>query len=69
MIDAKALRQDAEEVARALARKRFTLDVAQYRALEERRKGCDVESQRLQAARNQASKRIGELVREGVPAG
>ena len=43
MIDARALRQDAEEVARALARKRFTLDVAQYRALEERRKGCDVE--------------------------
>ena len=67
MIDAKALRQDAEDVARALARKRFTLDIAQYRALEERRKGCDVESQGLQAARNQASKRIGELVREGVP--
>ena len=67
MIDAKALRQDAEDVARALARKRFTLDIAQYRALEERRKGCDVESQGLQAARNQASRRIGELVREGVP--
>ena len=67
MIDSKALRQDPEDVARALARKRFTLDVAQYRALEERRKGCDVESQSLQAARNQASKRIGELVREGVP--
>ena len=67
MIDAKTLRQDAEDVARALARKRFTLDIAQYRALEERRKGCDVESQGLQAARNQASRRIGELVREGVP--
>jgi len=67
MIDAKALRQDPDEVARQLARKRFTLDVAQYRALEERRKGWDVESQRLQAGRKQASKRIGELVREGVP--
>jgi seryl-tRNA synthetase len=67
MIDVKALRQDADEVARQLARKRFTLDVAQYRALEERRKGCDIESQRLQAERKQASRRIGELVREGVP--
>ncbi len=67
MIDVKMLRQDAEAVARELARKRFVLDVAAYRALEERRKGCDVESQRLQNARRQASKRIGELVREGVP--
>ncbi len=67
MIDVKVLRQDAEAVARELARKRFVLDVTAYRALEERRKGCDVESQRLQNARRQASKRIGELVRGGVP--
>ena len=39
MIDVKVLRQDAEAVARELARKRFVLDVAAYCALEERRKG------------------------------
>ncbi len=67
MIDVKVLRQDAEAAARELARKRFVLDVTAYRALEERRKVCDMESQRLQNARRQASKRIGELVREGLP--
>jgi seryl-tRNA synthetase len=39
-----------------------------YRELEERRKRADIESQELQAARKQASKRIGELVREGLDA-
>lgn len=66
MIDAKLLRQDPEAVARELARKRFRLDVAQYQSLEQRRKHCDIESQRLQSDRKQASRRIGELVREGV---
>jgi len=66
MIDAKLLRQDPEAVARQLARKRFRLDVAHYQDLEQRRKHCDVESQRLQADRKQASRRIGELVREGI---
>jgi seryl-tRNA synthetase len=67
MIEVKLLRADAEAVARELARKRYRLDVARYRALEEARKGVDVETQKLQAARNSASRRIGELVREGVP--
>lgn len=66
MIDVKILRQDIDVAARELARKHFALDVAAYQALEERRKRCDVEAQRLQNVRRQASKRIGELVREGV---
>ncbi|MFM7273146.1 MAG: serine--tRNA ligase [Gammaproteobacteria bacterium] len=67
MIDVKWLRADPESAARELARKRFVLDVARYRELEESRKRIDVQTQELQAARNRASKRIGELVREGVP--
>jgi seryl-tRNA synthetase len=67
MIDVKWLRQDVDDVARRLARKRFVLDVAQYRQLEDQRRGFDIESQHLQAERNRASRRIGELVREGVP--
>jgi seryl-tRNA synthetase len=67
MIDAKLLRTDTEGVARELARRGYRLDLARYRELEEARKRLDVETQNLQAARNQASKRIGELVREGVP--
>ena len=31
------------------------------------RDSCDIETQRLQGERKQASRRIGDLVREGVP--
>lgn len=67
MIDVKWLRADAEGCARELARKRFVLDTARYRELEDARKRLDVETQELQAARNRASRRIGDLVREGTP--
>ena len=67
MIDVKWLRGDTEGCARELARKRFVLDVARYRELEDARKRLDVETQDLQAARNRASRRIGDLVREGMP--
>jgi len=66
MIDARWLRQNTEDAARQLARRGFRLDIAAYRELEERRKRADIESQRLQAERKQASKRIGELVRDGL---
>ncbi len=67
MIDVKWLRGDAEGCARELARKRFVLDTPRYRELEDARKRLDVETQELQAARNRASRRIGDLVREGIP--
>jgi seryl-tRNA synthetase len=67
MIDVKWLRGDIEGCARELARKRFVLDVARYRELEDARKRLDVETQDLQAARNRASRRIGDFVREGMP--
>ena len=48
MIDVKWLRGDVDGIARQLQRKKFRLDVARYHALEDRRKHCDIETQRLQ---------------------
>jgi seryl-tRNA synthetase len=59
MIDPKLLRSDPEAVARNLARRGFTLDVAALRALEEKRKASQVESDRLRAERNANAKAVG----------
>jgi seryl-tRNA synthetase len=59
MIDPKLLRSDPEAVARNLARRGYTLDVGALRALEERRKTCQVESDRLRAERNANAKAVG----------
>lgn len=67
MIDVKWLRSDVDGIARQLQRKKFQLDVGRYHALEDRRKHCDIETQRLQGERKQASRRIGDMVREGMP--
>src|SRR5579863_14688 len=59
MIDPKLLRSDPEAVARNLARRGHTLDVDAFRALEERRKAAQVESDRLRAERNANAKAVG----------
>ena len=59
MIDPKLLRSDPETVARNLARRGVVLDVAAWRALEERRKSAQVESDRLRAERNANAKAVG----------
>ncbi len=59
MIDPKLLRSDPEAVARNLARRGFALDVARLRALEERRKSAQVETDRLRAERNANAKAVG----------
>jgi seryl-tRNA synthetase len=59
MIDPKLLRSDPEAVARNLARRGFALDVGALRALEERRKRSQVESDRLRAERNANAKAVG----------
>lgn len=66
MLDAKLLRQNVTDVAARLNTRGFVLDVERYQQLEARRKQADVESQQLQAERNQASKKIGELVKSGM---
>ncbi|HEY4215302.1 MAG TPA: serine--tRNA ligase [Steroidobacteraceae bacterium] len=59
MIDPKLLRSDPEAVARNLARRGFTLDVQAFKALEEKRKPFQIESDRLRAERNANAKAVG----------
>jgi seryl-tRNA synthetase len=59
VIDPKLLRNEPEEVARNLARRGYRLDVAAFRALEDRRKPWAVEVDRLRAERNANAKAVG----------
>ena len=68
MIDPKLLRSDPEAVARNLARRGHTLDVAALRALEEKRKAAQVESDRVRAERNANAKAVGRAMGRGEDA-
>ncbi len=59
MIDPKLLRSAPAEVAANLARRGFTLDVAAFTQLEERRKAAQIEADRLRAERNANAKKVG----------
>ena len=59
MLDTKLLRSDPDAIARNLARRGFVLDVAAFRALEERRKAAQVAADEVRAARNSHSKKVG----------
>jgi seryl-tRNA synthetase len=66
MLDIKAVRQDPEAVARALANRGFKFEVERFKALDARRKQADVDSQNLLAERKSASKKIGALIGQGM---
>jgi seryl-tRNA synthetase len=66
MLDIKAVRQDPQRIAEALAMRGFTFNVDQFKALDARRKQADMDSQNLLAERKSASKKIGILVGQGV---
>ena len=68
MLDAKLLRSDPQAVAANLARRGFTLDVAAFTALEERRKVAQVESDRVRAERNANAKAVGMAKGKGEDA-
>jgi seryl-tRNA synthetase len=59
MIDVQLLRSDIDAVARRLATRGYTLDVAAFRGLEEQRKRQQTETEHLQSQRNALSKQIG----------
>ena len=65
MLDPKRLRTELDEVAAQLARRGFQLDVEKIRALEERRKILQVDTQNLQNTRNSRSKAIGQAKARG----
>jgi seryl-tRNA synthetase len=68
VLDPKQLRADAASVAANLARRGFTLDVAAFNALEERRKAAQVESDRVRAERNANAKAVGMAKGKGEDA-
>jgi seryl-tRNA synthetase len=59
VIDVKLLRSDPDAVARNLARRGFVLDVSALKALDERRKQAQIESDRLRSERNTHAKAVG----------
>ena len=60
MLDPQVLRNDIEQVAKALTKRGFTLDIAAIETLEEKRKAIQVKTQELQQQRNTRSKDIGK---------
>ncbi len=59
MLDPQHLRINAEGVAQALQQRGYTLDVAAWTELEERRKALQIHMQELQNRKNQDAKKIG----------
>lgn len=66
MLDVKYLRQQAESVAQALAKKGHHFDIDQFKALDQARKSAETAEQQLLADRKQASKQVGVLIKQGV---
>lgn len=65
MLDPNLLRTEPDAVAEKLARRGYKLDVDKLRALEERRKVLQVNTENLQAERNSRSKSIGQAKARG----
>jgi seryl-tRNA synthetase len=65
MLDPRLLRSDIDETAAKLARRGFSLDVAAYNELEEKRKALQMATQDLQNERNTRSKAIGKAKASG----
>ncbi|MBF0254951.1 MAG: serine--tRNA ligase [Gammaproteobacteria bacterium] len=65
MLDPRLLRSELEATAAILARRGFSLDLAQIQALEERRKSLQIDTQALQNERNTKSKAIGQAKAAG----
>ncbi len=65
MIDPRLLRKDPAQVAAALSRRGFVMDVDAYAEMEARRRDVQVRAETLRAERNQRSKSIGRAKAAG----
>ena len=65
MLDIQLLRNDTAAVAARLAARGYTFDSARFEQIETARKALQVQTETLQAARNSASKQIGQLKGQG----
>ncbi|GLH73549.1 hypothetical protein GETHLI_20510 [Geothrix limicola] len=63
MLDATLLRNDLDAVAARLSERGYTLDRAQYQALDQRRRSVLQEAETLKAERNRVSEEVGRLKR------
>ncbi|MEK7231304.1 MAG: serine--tRNA ligase, partial [Pseudomonadota bacterium] len=68
MLDIQLLRSDLQGVARRTADRGLTLDVAAFERLEASRKTVQMQTQELQARRNQLSKQVGQAKSRGEDA-
>jgi len=68
VLDPKLLRSDLPGVAAALARRGFVLDTEGFAALEEQRKGVQIDADRLRAERNANAKAVGIAKSKGEDA-
>jgi seryl-tRNA synthetase len=60
MIDIALLRSDIEAVAKRLATRGYTLDIAEFKALEAARRKIQTETEQLQAERNALARQVGQ---------
>ena len=65
MLDIQQLRNELDLVAVKLAKRGYEFPVEQFRALEQKRKVIQTETQELQAKRNTVSKQIGIAKQKG----
>jgi seryl-tRNA synthetase len=65
MLDRQLLRNEIEVVAKRLATRGYTLDVAAFQEIEQKRKDRDVRTQEIQAKLNSISKQIGQAKGKG----
>ncbi|HEU0289501.1 MAG TPA: serine--tRNA ligase [Burkholderiales bacterium] len=68
MLDVQFLRSDLSGVAKRLADRGYALDTRLFEALEASRKKIQIETQELQARRNQLSKQVGQMKGKGEDA-
>jgi seryl-tRNA synthetase len=60
MIDIQLLRSDIDAVAKRLATRGYTLDIAAFKALEQKRREIQTATEGLQAERNAAAREVGQ---------
>jgi seryl-tRNA synthetase len=65
MLDPKIIRSDAGQIAKALRKKKFELDVVRLTELDSQRKVLQTDTEALQNERNQRSKSIGKAKAAG----
>jgi seryl-tRNA synthetase len=65
MHDLSQFRTNLEAIAQRLSTRGFTLDVAEFRALDSERRAAVTESEQLKAKKNSESAEIGKLLKQG----